>query len=348
MAKAQSGFGAAELRQWIIETVGKKPKTEKRALFGECLNKIGLSEEERKDKSSDSRYIRCKSLIGSVLSEMLREGLVELVDDYFFKLPDDVSAVELITEEKLEEVIISLMQREKTLTKKDIFGLCEKEFDKNGDGAERAVIHRRGGNVIARLVKNGVLVREQRGVFRISSDNKFPNTDLGNCLKEASKGGDVKKYFKKALNLKGGEFFEQFSVNLIGKELGGYGTITKSDVTGGADDNGIDGVIEFRDGLGFKERVLVQARTRAKGTINLKEVREFYGALISEKGTRGIFVTTASFHSEAAKFLNRHFNLIGLDGDGLYGLAVKHRTGVMTFKNRQELDYDAFLDADRP
>lgn len=344
----ENGFNAAELRQWIIEMVGKKPKVEKKVLFIEGIKNFGLTEEEKKDKSSGGKLVRCKSFIGSVLSEMLREGLIELVDEYFYKLPDNVTVIDLITEEKIEEFFLALMKTDRVWTKKTLFSNCEKEFDKNGDGAERVTIHRRGGNVLARLVKNGVILKEVGGKYSLAAGSRFPNTNVGNCLKDAADGADIIKCFKKVLNLKGGEFFESFAVNLIKKMLSRSATITKSDVTGGADDNGIDGVIEFNDALGFKERVLIQARTRSKGTINLKEVREFFGALISEHGSRGIFVTTTLFHSEATKFLNRHANLVGIDGDKLAKMAQEYKYGFKQTGNKIELDYNLFLDITEP
>ena len=130
---------------------------------------------------------------------------------------------------------------------------------------------------------------------------------------------------------------------MISAEIAKTSFVVKSEVTGGADDNGIDGVIETEDGFGFRERVLVQARTRAKGAITLKEVREFFGAMISEKGTRGIFVTTASFHSEAQKFMNRQRNLIGIDGDKLFSMATENTCGVTVVNGKTELIPEKFL-----
>lgn len=342
MAKAQSVFNSAELRQWIIELLGGKTKVSKRALFAECLKRFDLTSEERKDKSSDGKLVKTKSFIGSVLSEMLREGIVETVGEYDYKLAGDVSPRELITEEKIEKFFVALIQKE-ALTKKTMYARCEKEFDKNGDGAERAIIHRRGGNVIAKLVKNGIFTKDG-GKYVWSGGSRFPNTELGACLKAVSEGADVYKGFKTALNLKGGEFFEQYSINLIKKELSRSASITKSEVTGGTDDNGIDGVIECVDGLGFSERVLVQAKTRSKGTITLKEVREFFGSVISENGSRGIFITTTAFHGEAVKFLSKRNNIVGIDGKNLCRLAAKNGYGLKNTADGIEIDYNMFLE----
>ncbi len=345
MAKGRKSLDTLKLREWIIKSVGKRPKTEKKVLFSECLNNFHLTEAERKDRSSDGKLARCKSVIGCAVAEMLREGLIELVDEYYYKLPDDVSENDIITEERIEEYFSGLFEKGGKYTKKEMFALCEKEFGCEKRGADYETLHRNCGNVLARLVKNGVLKKEKTGgKYFAEVKNEFPNSDLGNCLKEAAEGGDVKKCFLNALNLKGGEFFEWFSVNLIKKELERTETIIKSEIVGGAGDNGIDGIIECYDNFGFKDRVLIQARTRAKGTITLKELREFFGALNAEKGTRGIFASTASFHKEATTFANRQPNLVYLAGNKLYDLALAHGFGVRNQDTGVQIDYAFFLD----
>lgn len=339
----KTGKGAktesADLRQEIIRIVGSKSKTDKKALFTECLKIFQLTAEEKKDRSSGGKLVRCKSLIGSVLSEMLRDKVIEQDENGFFRLPSNVSAEELITEERVEEWIIALMQRDVTLTKKQIFAKCEEEF--RDDAEQRGLIHNCAGNVLARLIKNGVLVKLDGGLYKASIASAFPNTELGNCLKKASEGKEIKKYFLQALNLKGGEFFEEFSVNLIGNALKKNGAkILKNEVTGGSDDNGIDGKIEYEDTLGFRDSVYLQAKTRGKGTVTLKEVREFLGAVVSEKGAKGVFVTTTSFHSEAAKFLNRNKSLVGIDGNKVFKMAAQYGMGT----DGNSIDTEFFLD----
>lgn len=344
MSKGKNTFDAAEIRQIIIKTVGKKAKVEKKVLFKTCIDSFKLTPAEKKDRSSDGKLTWCKSIIGSAIAEMLREGVIELVDEYFYKLPNDVSEKDLITEDRIEEYLIELMADNVRYTKKQMFDLCEKFFDKDGDGAEKDIIHRRGGNVIARMVKNGVLIKEQGGKFSAARMSKFPNSDLGKCLEEASESEDVKKYFLRALNLKGGEFFELFSVNLLKRILERANRITKSEVTGGANDNGIDGVIEYCDALGFRDRLLIQARTRSNGTINLKEVREFYGALNSEKGTKGVFISTSTFHKEALNFCNKLPNIAYIGGNRLFELAAENSFGIKKTPKGLEIDYEFFLD----
>lgn len=343
MAKRKS-FDTLSLREYIIKTVAKRAKTEKKVLFSECLDRFELTEAEKKDRSSDGKLAKCKSVIGCVLSELVREGVVEIVDEYFYKLPDDVSEKDLITEEKIEEYFSALFEDGGKFTKKEMFTLCEKEFGCEKKGSDSEVLHRNCGNVLARLVKNGVLKKEKTGgKYYAEEKTLFPNSDLGNCLREADEGGEVKKCFLTALNLKGGEFFEWFSVNLIKKELERNATVIKSEIVGGAGDNGIDGVIECYDNFGFKDRVLIQARTRSKGTITLKELREFFGALNAEKGTRGIFVSTALFHKEAAAFANRQPNLVYLAGGKLFELALEHNFGVYSADGGTKIDYEFFL-----
>ena len=123
--------------------------------------------------------------------------------------------------------------------------------------------------------------------------------------------------------------------------------VDASYVVGGSDDNGIDIMIETTDWLGYKERVFVQAKKRATQPVTLKEVREFYGALCAEEGTRGVFITTSNFCMEASKMIGKIRNLIAIDKRKLFALAEHCEVGlVRDEEGRLLLDENLFLDYD--
>ena len=104
----------------------------------------------------------------------------------------------------------------------------------------------------------------------------------------------------------------------------------KSEVTGGSDDGGIDGIVETLDRLGYREVIYLQAKNRKKIQVTLKEVRGFYGALCAYGGSRGIFITTSFFHRDAEKFIKGIDNLIGIDGKKLYEISKKCAFGLIS------------------
>ena len=118
------------------------------------------------------------------------------------------------------------------------------------------------------------------------------------------------------ISTKDGEFFEAYSVNVLTKYLiYKNNEILESKVTGGSEDNGIDGVIKIKDLLNKQTNILIQSKVRTNCQVTLKEVREFYGAFKALKGDIGIFITNTTFHREAVKFSKLMSDLILIDID---------------------------------
>ena len=92
-------------------------------------------------------------------------------------------------------------------------------------------------------------------------------------------------------------------------------------VTGGSDDGGVDIVVRITDKLGFKDFICVQAKARRNAHVTLKEEREFIGAMHTQNGTKGIYLTTSVFHPDAEKLLNDVPHVTGIDGARIYALA---------------------------
>ena len=94
-----------------------------------------------------------------------------------------------------------------------------------------------------------------------------------------------------------------------------------SDIRGTAAEGIVGEEIELTDKLGFKEFICVQAKARRNSHVTLKEVREFIGAMHTQGGTRGIYLTTSVFHADAWELLQSVPNVTGIDGGILYSLA---------------------------
>jgi restriction endonuclease Mrr len=137
------------------------------------------------------------------------------------------------------------------------------------------------------------------------------------------------KKFSALLNEQGGAYFNVFVAKLLESYYASVGVrVSGRFVVDGSEDKGIDVVFHTRDELGISDKVAVQAKTRARSQITLKELREFYGCVHAEGATKGIFITTATFTTEAVEFLHRSVDLAGIDSAKLFELASRFEIGI--------------------
>ncbi len=327
------------IKKWILESIKTTPKPRK-TVISDCVKKMNLTPEELKDTSSNSYLTLCKSHIGQVLSQLLNDK--DLTIDADKKIQLNKKIKEIYRKDEIEERILSFLTENKTLTRKNIFSKLEEIFNPKCLAESSIEIHRIAGEVLAKLVYSEIIIKTL-GNYSLNSHTNYPNTEIGNCLKDASEANDIFPFFIKALNIKGGEFFEAYCVKLLENYFSKFYTIITSKLTGGPNDNGIDGVIEIEDDLGYREKILIQCKVRTSTLITLKEVREFYGAVCSEKGTRGLFITNTTFHNEANKFFVKNNNLVAVDKNKLYDLAKICQCGIIYKGPALRLDDSLFL-----
>jgi len=138
--------------------------------------------------------------------------------------------------------------------------------------------------------------------------------------------------------------FENIVVDLLVKM--GYGGSKReaTQVVGKSGDGGIDGIIK-EDKLGL-DAVYVQAKKwDSNQVISRPEVQKFAGALLGQKAKKGVFITTATFSSEAIKYAeNSDIKIILIDGNYLTELMVEFGLGVNIFKTYEikKIDSDYF------
>ena len=121
-------------------------------------------------------------------------------------------------------------------------------------------------------------------------------------------------------------FFERLVVNLLVR-MGYGGTVDNAGLaTGRSGDEGIDGVIR-EDKLGFSHIYIQAKRWDPDTTIGRPEIQRFFGALAGQRGSKGLFVTTARFSREAREYaVAQHIVLV--DGRRLAELMIDHNVGV--------------------
>jgi restriction system protein len=140
-------------------------------------------------------------------------------------------------------------------------------------------------------------------------------------------------------------FFENMIVTLLTNMGYGGSRADAGRAIGRSGDNGLDGVID-QDALGL-DRVYIQAkRYRLDGAVSEPDIRGFAGSLEGVKATKGVFVTTSYFTSQAKAFAEKITRRIVLiDGQQLAQLMIKHDVGVRIEDTLyiKKIDEDFFL-----
>ncbi len=175
------------------------------------------------------------------------------------------------------------------------------------------------------------------------SPNETPTDVLDNALKQLNHtlANDV---YQQLLALEAATFerlIRQFIVHL------GYG-VSKMDALSAklnSADKGIDGII-WQDALGL-DRVYLQAKRYAEDNkVRGPEVRGFSGALDQHRASKGIFITTSSFTSDAQQVPQEVVskNLVLIDGIRLAELMVQYGVGVQVERTVtvKKIDQDFF------
>lgn len=143
-------------------------------------------------------------------------------------------------------------------------------------------------------------------------------------------------------------FFERLVVDLI--VAMGYGGSRDSVVQklGKSGDQGIDGVVN-EDPLGL-DVVYIQAKRYAPdNTVGRERIQQFAGALVGQGASKGVFVTTSSFTSNAVQYAQRvPQRIILIDGSELTRLMMRYGVGVRTDRTVEvkRIDLDYFEEAE--
>ena len=139
-------------------------------------------------------------------------------------------------------------------------------------------------------------------------------------------------------------FFEAAIIELL--VAMGYGGSRKnaSEQLGRTGDGGVDGVVN-EDRLGL-DRVYVQAKRYREGlSVGRPDVQAFVGSLVGLGATKGVFVTTSAFSSQAVEFV-RHLThrIVLIDGQRLADLMIEHNVGIRVSRTIEfkKIDEDFF------
>ncbi len=298
-------------------------------LIEKCISKIGLSQEELKDRSVGSVQNNLRSRIGAVINEMHARNLINLDEfgRYFL-----VSARPVIIRiERCESEILKALTKA-SLTKAELRDRLKAVFgtDKTATTRDDDTLSTYMGQLLKRFIGEGVVILED-GLYKLSPKLTASADNINALL-------TLKSDFLAKLHAKGGEFFENYFMTLLKKYSIKHGKkVLECYVTGGSEDGGIDGVMKTEDSLGFRELTMVQTKNRVD-IPSETDVRGFYGAVCAKRGTRGIYATISDFHTGAKEFIDSLDDLVGINGDKIFAMAIECSYGIKRYDGELEID----------
>lgn len=135
------------------------------------------------------------------------------------------------------------------------------------------------------------------------------------------------------------EFLERTVLTLL--HAMGYGS-SEDDLQhlGGSGDGGVDGVIR-QDKFGL-DQIYVQAKRYGSSVVGRPQIQNFVGALGGQHATRGVFITTSEFSSDAEEYARNlpQYRIILIDGETLARLMIEHKVGVTVSRTLELVEID--------
>lgn len=307
-----------KMRRYLSEALKTAPLT-KRGAIDAALSRFPLTEEERRNTATSGKKNILKSRLGTVFSELVAEGILLRAKDGTYLLAQSSPVV--FQEARCEAEILSLLASAPS-TKNVLRSKLATRLgtDKTVSEADDAKLYGMLPDILSRLLSEGTVSRKGN-VYTLSEKE-------GMSAEKICAHAKLRADFLESLHAKGGEFFEHYLLELLKRYLTHHGkTVTDCRSTGGAEDGGIDGILSTSDVLGFREKIMVQAKNRNDRATE-REVRGFYGAVCAADGSRGIFATTSGFCPSAKEFLDAVDNCVGIDGYRIFDMALETAYGI--------------------
>ncbi len=286
-----------------------------------------LSSKLTKSKISVNGNTR-RSYIGQYISELVLNKTITL-ENGIIKLSKDDSIN--VTESDVKGALLNLLKAN-SFSKKDLIKRISSSLgaDKTKSVIDDNKVKTFTDDLLSDLIKESI-IEFKNDKYSIIKKNIIDKTVQPLEL--------FKVEFFKRLHSNGGSFFERYLASLLERYyVSTDREVIECKVTGGSSDGGVDIILKIEDELGFIETIMVQAKNRLNQSVTEKEIREFYGAVNCLKGTRGMFVTTSSFHDHALKLLNSLDNCVGIDSGKLFELVLKTSYGVIKTKSGYKFD----------
>jgi len=303
----------------IIEYAKKHKAASRKDFFVPAMEKMQLTKEQLADKTGNGVYSICRSLIGSIINELINARVIIIGDDSVVQVKSMSSKA--ITDTAIDESRSKVLEflSQKYLTE-------DERKDKNAASKYttlKSIIHDK--NNAAELNKpfeQSVEFVEAKFIkaAKIETDSgaEFPNTPVGTLLRSQNekyrqyiaKKIDKDSYTKQLaeavtgiIHVMGGAFFEKLSLDLI-KAIYGEHIVPESDkVVGGSNDHGIDAELTVADSLGFQDKIVIQSKLGGNGSSGEKAIREFMGSMQFANAQKGIFISASAIEAKTKDFV---------------------------------------------
>ena len=192
--------------------------------------------------------------------------------------------------------------------------------------------------------KDYIAYQKEKEANRVTSENQIQDREDVSPQDLIDSGidsieRDVKHDLLSRLKTMDPYYFEKI-IGILLKKMG-YGHFQE---TSKSRDGGIDGVVN-QDVLGL-DKIYIQAKRFDENQVREKDIRNFIGAMSGDT-SKGVFVTTSTYHSDAIKKAKEaHHKIVLIDGNQLTDLMYQFGIGVQV-KNTyeiKELDEDFFIE----
>ena len=277
-------------------------------LIDACIKTQGLGAEERRNNAPGAPLIVYKCRFGEAISKLLRSGYLVKDDEGRVSVANKPTE-EILKDANRDEAIEKIIKETISAgdkAKRELFGAVSQRYKATDKAAKRIVVNADAGRILKRLVDSGE-INKKGSVFSIKK--KLTEREKLNRLNPQSlvvaTVEMLTEFYKKAHDMK----------------------IVVSKATDGPADGGIDGVIEYENKMGYREKAILQVKCcldNKEKYVKQCEIREFQGVFsVTPDATTAIFVTNGKYHKDTEKFVRSCKRFILIDGEKWCQVAEK-------------------------
>ena len=288
----------------ILETIRNcNPPIARKDFIRNCVINLKVPLTSYETPGGELNKVKC--LLGKLLQQYIHTGIITESDagllQYSAKLEPNAANRKIEIENILRSVTASAVYEKDNLLNVAYAEYSKKHSKEKISNDERNAIRDDLGSVLENLVADGVIPCDN-GEFGFKPVN-------------------IREKLKRDIATISDEEFETKTIEMLTAyyRKNGLANVT-SKITGGPDDDGIDGVITLPDDFLGNEEIIVQVKHRKNPNRfePLKEIRGFAGVLAVQTNVyKGIYVTSAKYHDNVGNFLNNYSikRLLLIDGE---------------------------------
>lgn len=308
-----------EVSKFILESL-ENDSISKNTLIEDTLNLLGVTESDKNDTSTESKYTLLKGIIGTVLAELTKSNQISISGSKNKQVVSLVKVEKKKVVKKVEKKVSKTNKKEvKEISKEERFNEVVESYDT--------------------LISNTLdeMKAEQARIQKEFNERQKENILKFICNSKAAHDSSIS---------------ETVASHVICKL---YGIDTSSAmIQGGPNDGGIDAVVTVKEPLGFpSKKVAIQMKCYEKPDKGCtpNEITKFYGDMARLGFRKGFMITTGIFDERAinkqftdtlgtyvhvAKYQGLEFDfgshdrmIICIDGKTLVNYMIEYKIGVL-------------------